>query len=150
MDELSINLNWDLGGKDFEPGKYSPDHMIFVNDDISMPSSAAPDYGGNKNSLNPEQGLAASISSCHMMTFLALAAKMKWPVINYKDKAVAFLGKNSKGKMCVNKIELNPIIEFDNDFSVSKDEMDKMQDRSHRYCFVANSLSDEVEIIINV
>ena len=150
MEELSINLNWDLGGKDFEPGKYSPDHMIFVNDDISMPSSAAPDYGGNKNSLNPEQGLAASISSCHMMTFLALAAKMKWPVINYKDKAVAFLGKNSKGKMCVTKIELNPQITFENNFEVSKDEMEKMQDRSHRYCFVANSLSDEVEVKINI
>ena len=52
--------------------------------------------------------------------------------------------------MCVNKIELNPIIEFDNVFSVSKEEMDKMQDRSHRYCFVANSLSDEVEIKINI
>ena len=150
MDELSINLNWDLGGKDFEPGKYSPDHMIFVNDDISMPSSAAPDYGGNINSLNPEQGLAASISSCHMMTFLALAAKMKWPVINYKDKAVAFLGKNSKGKMCVTKIELNPQITFANNFEVSKEEMIKMQDRAHRYCFVANSLSDEVDVKINI
>ena len=85
-----------------------------------------------------------------MMTFLALAAKMRWPVKFYKDNAHAFLGKNSKGKMCVNKIELNPIIKFDNDFSVSKDEMDKMQDRSHRYCFVANSLSDEVEIKINI
>ena len=85
-----------------------------------------------------------------MMTFLALAAKMRWPVKSYKDNAHAFLGKNSKGKMCVNKIELNPIIEFDNDFSVSKDEMNKMQDRSHRYCFVANSLSDEVEIKINI
>ena len=150
MEELSINLKWDLAGKNFEPGKYSPDHMIFVNDDISMPSSAAPDYGGNKNSLNPEQGLAASISSCHMMTFLALAAKMKWPVINYKDKAVAFLGKNSKGKMCVTKIELNPQITFKNNFEVSKEEMIKMQDRSHRYCFVANSLSDEVEVKINI
>ena len=85
-----------------------------------------------------------------MMTFLALAAKMRWPVNSYKDNDHAFLGKNSKGKMCVNKIELNPIIEFDNDFSVSKEEMDKMQDRSHRYCFVANSLSDEVEIKINI
>ena len=35
-------------------------------------------------------------------------------------------GKNSKGKMCVNKIELNPSIEFDNDFVVSKEEMDKI------------------------
>tara|TARA_B100000700_G_scaffold272542_1_gene316212 strand:- start:220 stop:672 length:453 start_codon:yes stop_codon:yes gene_type:complete len=150
MEELSINLYWDLSGKDFAPGKYSPDHTIFINNDISVPASSAPDYGGNKNNLNPEQGLAASISSCHMMTFLALAAKMKWPVINYKDKATAFLGKNSKGNTCVNKIELNPQIIFKDNFEVSKDEMIKMQDRSHRYCFVANSLSDEVEVKINI
>ena len=118
--------------------------IIFFN------AGSAPEYGGKENELNPEQSLAAAISSCHMMTFLALAAKMRWPVKSYKDNAHAFLGKNSKGKMCVNKIELNPIIEFNNDFSVSKEEMDKMQDRSHRYCFVANSLSDEVEIKINI
>ena len=45
-----------------------------------------------------------------MMTFLALAAKMKWPVINYKDKAISYLGKNAEGRMYVNKIELNPDI----------------------------------------
>ena len=85
-----------------------------------------------------------------MRTFLALSAKMRWPVIAYKDKEYAYIGKKSKGKMCVNKIELNPIIKFKNGFSVTKDEMDKMQDRSHRYCFVANSLSDDVEIKINI
>ena len=84
-----------------------------------------------------------------MMTFLALAAKMKWPVISYQDKAVTYLGKNSKGKMSVNKIELNPKITFNNNFSVSSEEMAKMQDRSHRYCFIANSLSDEVKVLIN-
>ena len=51
--------------------------------------------------------------------------------------------------MSVNKIELNPKITFSNNFSVSKEEMEQMQDRSHRYCFIANSLSDEVEIVIN-
>ena len=84
-----------------------------------------------------------------MMTFLALAAKLKWPVISYVDKAFAYLGKNSNGRMSVNKIELNPKITFQNNFSVSKSEMTKMQDRSHRYCFIANSLSEEVEIKIN-
>jgi len=83
------------------------------------------------------------------MTFLALAAKLKWPVLNYSDKATAFLGKNSKLQMCVNKIELNPIIQFENNFSVSDLEMKKMKERSHRYCFIANSLSEEVKIIIN-
>ena len=51
--------------------------------------------------------------------------------------------------MCVNKIELNPLISFKNNFEVNSDEMNKMQGRSHRYCFIANSLSEEVEIKIN-
>ena len=150
MSELFINLNWDLSGKDFSPGKYSSDHVITANNDILIKASSAPEYGGNEKNLNPEQGLAAAISSCHMMTFLALASKMKWPVLNYSDKAIAFLGKNLKKKMCVTKIELNPKITFKDNFTVSEEDMSKMQDRSHRYCFVANSLSDEVEVKINI
>ena len=150
MSELSINLNWDLSDKDFIPGVYSADHIITINNEISIPSSSAPEYGGNKNKLNPEQGLVAAMSSCHMMTFLALAAKMKWPVLNYSDKAIASIGKNSKGQMSVIKIELNPKVIFKNNYEVSHDEMVKMQDRSHRYCFIANTLSEEVEFIVNI
>ncbi len=148
MKNLSIKLNWTLGDGELSFGKYKTDHKIKVNDYILLDASAAEEYGGNPKNLNPEQGLAAAMSSCHMMTFLALAAKMKWPVIKYEDKAIAYLGKNSKGKMSVNKIELNPIITFENDFSISNEEMNKMHDRSHRYCFIANSLSEDVEIII--
>ena len=150
MNELSINLRWDLSGKVFHSNSYSVDHVITINKNLSLPASSAPDYGGNENNLNPEQGLVAAMSSCHMMTFLALAAKMKWPVLNYSDKAIAFLGKNSKGKMSIIKIELNPKITFIDNFEVSKDEMSKMQDRSHRYCFIANTISEEVEIKINI
>ena len=149
MSDLSISLEWSLQEEVLKPESFSKNHKIEINDNIFNAGSAS-EYGGKENELNPEQSLAASISSCHMMTFLALAAKMRWPVKSYKDKAHAFLGKNSKGKMCVNKIELNPNIKFDTDFSVSKEEMNKMQDRSHRYCFVANSLSEEVKIIINI
>ena len=149
MENLSIELNWALGKGELNYGKYSTDHKIKINDEILLNASSATEYGGSPNNLNPEQALAAAISSCHMMTFLALAAKMKWPVITYEDKAVAYLGKNSKGNMSVNKIELNPKITFQNNFSVSDEEMAKMPDRSHRYCFIANSLSEEVEIVIN-
>ena len=149
MENLSIELNWILKNQNLSEGQYNTDHKIRINDVILLNAGSAVEYGGSQNNLNPEQALAASLSSCHMMTFLALAAKMKWPVTGYKDKAVAYLGKNSKGRMSVNKIELNPQITFKNNFSVSSEEMIKMQDRSHRYCFIANSLSDEVEIIIN-
>ena len=149
MKNLSIELNWTLGNGELSYGQYNTDHKIKINDEILLNAGSAAEYGGSPNNLNPEQALAAAISSCHMMTFLALAAKMKWPVITYEDKAVAYLGKNSNNKMSVNKIELNPKITFQSNFSVSDEEMAKMQDRSHRYCFIANSLSEEVEVVIN-
>ena len=149
MKNLTIELNWTLGNGVLSYGKYNTDHKIRINDEILLNGGSAADYGGSPNNLNPEQALAAAMSSCHMMTFLALSAKMKWPVITYEDKAVAYLGKNSNNKMSVNKIELNPKITFQNNFSVSDEEMAKMQDRSHRYCFIANSLSEEVELVIN-
>ena len=149
MSTLSIHLEWYLQEEKLEKDIFSKNHKIEINDNI-FNAGSAPEYGGKKNEINPEQSLAAAISSCHMMTFLSLAAKMRWPVKSYKDKACAYLGKNSKGKMSVTKIELNPNIKFQGDFFVSKEDMDKMQDRSHRYCFIANSLSEEVEIKINI
>ena len=149
MSELSISLEWYLQEEELKPDIFSKNHKIKINDNI-FNSGSAPEYGGKDNEVNPEQSLASAISSCHMMTFLSLAAKMRLPVKSYKDNAFAFLGKNLKGKIFVNKIELNPQIIFDNNFSVSKDDMVKMQDRSHRYCFVANSLSDDVKIKINI
>ena len=73
---------------------------------------------------------------------------MSWPVTSYRDKAIATLGK-IKNKMSVVKIELSPKIEFSKDFNVNSSELKKVQDRAHRYCFIANSLSDEVEVLVN-
>ena len=149
MTKISIDLTWKLNNGKLTPGNYSNKHEIKFNDKISIIGDAAPDWRGDKQNTNPEQTLAASLSSCHMMTFLALAAKMNWPVLRYRDNAIATLGKNSKGMMSVIKLELNPIVTFSDKFSVNLDEMKKMQDRAHRYCFIANSLSEEVKVLIN-
>ena len=146
MSEISIDLIWKLEKGEMAPGKYSNQHEIIFTSNTKIIGDSAPDWRGNELNSNPEQTLAASISSCHMMTFLALAAKMSWPVISYKDKAVALLGKNSKGLMSVTQIELNPKVKFSDGFSIGDDEMKKMQDRAHRYCFISNSLSNEVKI----
>ena len=112
MSELSIQLKWQLGEGELVQGKYCNSHEITYNDQFRITADAAPDWGGDIANTNPEQALAASGSSCHMMTFLALASKVKWPVSSYEDKAVAFLGKNSKGQMAVIKIRLNPSVQF--------------------------------------
>jgi len=149
MSKIFIDLIWKLGKGKMTPGNYSNKHDIIFTPKIKITGDSAPDWKGDELNSNPEQTLAASLSSCHMMTFLALAVKMKWPLISYKDSAIATLGKNSKNLMSVTKIELNPKVEFSDSFSVNGTKMKEVQDRAHRYCFIANSLSSEVEIIIN-
>ena len=149
MSKISINLSWKIGEGKMSPGNYSNEHEIVFTPNFKIVGDSAPDWNGSELNTNPEQALAASLSSCHMMTFLALAAKMKWPLISYKDNAFATLGKNSKGKMSVVKLELNPKVKFSGEFSVNDNEMKKIQDRAHRYCFIANSLSEEVKVLVN-
>jgi organic hydroperoxide reductase OsmC/OhrA len=117
----SIELKWELGDQKLEFGKYLTDHTVMLNENVSIDAGSSPDYGGSESNINPEQKLAAAVSSCFMMTFLALAAKMKWPVINYKDKAISYLGKNAEGRMYrtattkqspVVQIKQKPVISF--------------------------------------
>ena len=51
--------------------------------------------------------------------------------------------------MSVVKLELNPKVKFSGEFNVNDNEMKKIQDRAHRYCFIANSLSEEVKVLVN-
>jgi organic hydroperoxide reductase OsmC/OhrA len=148
MSELSIELNWHRSEADLNPGKYSNAHTVRYNDVYELKADASPDWGGDPANTNPEQALAAALSSCHMMTFLALAAKAKWPVASFFDRAVAHLGKNAKGQMSVTRIDLHPVVHFDTGFAVDAAELEKMHDRAHRYCFIANTLADSVEINI--
>ncbi|TVM07019.1 OsmC family protein [Vreelandella aquamarina] len=146
MSALSIELEWTRNADELTPGAYANAHRIDYNDDTAVMVDAAPDWGGHPANTNPEQALAAALSSCHMMTFLALAAKAGWPVARYHDQATAELGKNAKGQMSVTRIDLHPHVHFDAGFEVDDAELDKMQQRAHRYCFIANTLASDVAI----
>ena len=148
MSALSIKLNWRRSEPVLVPTKYTNAHSIIYNEKYKVVVDAAPDWGGDANNTNPEQALAAALSSCHMMTFLALSAKVNWPVLSFQDYAVAYLGENSKGQMSVTQIDLNPTVSFDIGFTIVADELRKMHQRAHRYCFIANTLADSVKINI--
>lgn len=148
MSDLSIELHWQRSEPNLPSAEYSKAHTVRYNDSYELQVDAAPDWGGDPDNTNPEQALAAAVSSCHMMTFLALAAKAEWPVTSFQDRAVAYLGKNARGRMSVTRVDLHPVVGFDSGFSVDAAELDKMQQRAHRFCFVANSLADSVEVNI--
>jgi len=149
MSDLSIDIIWKRTTPELLPDQIPNAHDVIYNQQFQLKADAAPDWGGNVEYTNPEQALAAALSSCHLMTFLALAAKSKWPVASFNDHAVAHLGKNAKGQMSVTRIDLHPVVEFDAGFKVNDDELKKMHDRAHRYCFIANTLDSSVEINIH-
>ena len=148
MANLSIELHWQRAEAELLPGRYSSAHTVQFNDSNELKVDAAPDWGGDPANTNPEQALASALSSCHMMTFLALAAKAKWRVSSYYDHAVAHLGKNQKGKTAVTQIDLHPVVRFETGFTVDEEQLVEMQHRAHRYCFIANTLADSVAINI--
>jgi len=148
MSDLSIELHWQRAERALKNGKYSNAHTVQYNERYDVQVDAAPEWGGDPDNTNPEQALASALSSCHMMTFLALAAKANWPVASYHDYAIAHLGKNTKGQMSVTRIDLHPVVRFDTGFAIDAAELNQMQHRAHRYCFVANTLNDSVEVNI--
>ncbi|SEL03862.1 OsmC-like protein [Roseovarius azorensis] len=149
MSDLAIELHWQRAESALQSGQYSNAHTVqYNNTSHEVPVDAAPDWGGDPDHTNPEQALASALSSCHMMTFLALSAKAGWPVASYHDYAVAHLGKNARGQMSVARIDLHPVVRFDTGFAIDAKALAEMQHRAHRYCFIANTLAESVEINI--
>ena len=108
MSELSITSHWQRAEPALRPGEFSSAHTVRYNEQTQVPVDAAPDWGGDPAKTNPEQALAAAVSSCHMMTFLALAAKAGWPVASFEDRAVAHLGKGPGGRTAANPRSSSP------------------------------------------
>lgn len=144
MSEHRSTLNWSRKTPDFKYESYDRNHELRFGGGTTITASSAPQYLGNAEFPNPEQLLAASASSCHFLTFLAIAAKSRFTVDEYQDEAVAILEKNAAGKEAVTRIYLRPKIRFGGDNSPTPEKLQAMHERAHELCFIANSLACEI------
>ncbi len=80
MSNLAIDLYWQRGDSALLPGQYSAAHQGSFRPRPELDLDAGPDWGGDPDCANPEQALAAALSSCHEMPILALAAYAGCPV----------------------------------------------------------------------
>ena len=145
MAEHKATVKWARGGKDFTYKTYSRDHVWIANGN-EIPASATPNYFGNPDRVDPETALVAALSSCHMLTFLALAANKGFVVESYEDAAVGHLEKNAQGKLAITRVELNPRIEFAGGRKPDAAALEQMHDEAHHGCFIANSVLTEVTV----
>jgi len=146
MSEHKTTLTWKRGDKPFEYQKYSRDHTWKFDGGHEMQASAAPAYLGNPQLVDPEEAFVASLSSCHMLTFLAIAAKKKFVLDEYVDDAVGVMEKNADGRLAITRVTLRQMLKFSGDKQPTAQEIEEMNHAAHEQCFIANSVNTEVKV----
>ena len=88
----------------------------------------------------------ASVSSCHMLTFLFLAYRQGFQVNSYTDEALGVMTKNEKGIPWVSEITLQPQIEYGGEKVPTSTDEASLHHLAHEQCFIANSIKTHVQV----
>ncbi|HZR47554.1 MAG TPA: OsmC family protein [Candidatus Manganitrophaceae bacterium] len=148
MTEHQVAIDWERETDRFTYDAYNRDHLWTFAGGVKVSASAAPDYMGNASYVNPEEALVAALSSCHMLTFLAVAARKQFVIDVYHDDATGILEKNADGKLAITRVTLRPKIAFSGEKRPTSEELKVLHDQAHRGCFIANSVKTEVKVEI--
>lgn len=146
MGEHTAIVEWTRGDQGFADGSYSRAHdWTFDGGAVVRGSSAPPVPHSDPTAVDPEEAVVAALSSCHMLFFLAFAAKAGLTVDRYRDEPVAELGRDERGRTSLLTAVLRPRIIFSGE-QPDAAVIAELHERSHRYCYIANSLRTEVRV----
>jgi len=149
MSKYSAKISWYRADDEaYVDNKYSRGHEWSFDGGITVAASASPQvvplpYSVEQN-VDPEEAFVASLSSCHMLFFLSIAAKRKYIVDEYVDSAIGIMDKDDKGVEWMTRVTLRPLIKFSGASQPDDEILDKMHHRAHQLCFIANSVKTEV------
>lgn len=147
MSEHRAEIRWRRGAGDFTYETYDRTHRWRFAGGTEIDASSAPEYRGRAELPNPEEALVAALSSCHMLTFLAVAARRRFVVDAYEDDAVGHMEKNAEGKLAITRVELRPRTSFSGEKLPSAEDVARMHEVAHRECFIANSVKTQVSVV---
>lgn len=145
MSEYGATVAWHLApDASFDYENFDRSHeWTFAGGEV-VQASASPEFFGSANRVNPDEAVIAATASCHMLTFLSIAAKQHLKVLSYVDRPQGVVEKNEDGRMAITRIELRPRVVFETDPEPAA--LKKLHDAAHRNCFVANSLRADVVV----
>jgi len=150
MSEHKARIKWQRTSPDFLKGRYSREHSWTFDGGVTVPASASPSVVpvpfSNPAHIDPEEAIVASISSCHMLTFLYLASKQGFQIDSYEDEAIGVMARNQNGVPWVSLVTLNPRIVYGGDKSPPQADEKQLHHLAHEQCFIANSIKTEVVV----
>jgi organic hydroperoxide reductase OsmC/OhrA len=149
MAEHRATVAWRRTAGDFAKGHYSREHVWRFDGGIEVPASASPAVvpapWSVAAAVDPEEAFVASLSACHMLTFIDIARHHGFAVEAYEDDAVGVLGRNADGRRAITTVTLDPRIRFSGP-QPSPDQLADLHHRAHEGCFIANSVRTVVTV----
>jgi organic hydroperoxide reductase OsmC/OhrA len=151
MGTYTANVRWEISeGEDFPTNKYSRAHVWSFDGGAKVSGSAAPGYLPaaliDESAVDPEEALLAAAASCHMLYFLAYAAKAGFSISSYEDNPVGEVEKNEAGDPWVSTIVMRPYAAFTGETLPGAEEIEHLHHKAHKSCIIANSLKSAMTI----
>jgi organic hydroperoxide reductase OsmC/OhrA len=137
--EYTSRLIWEGGARGTaDYGTYDRSYRILVAGKPAIDGSADAMFKGDRSKLNPEDLFVAAISSCHLLSYLALCARNKINVASYEDEAVGKLHLDPDWSGKFEEVVLRPRVSISSgDLALAT----KLHETAHQQCFIANSCS---------
>lgn len=151
MSTYTAEISWSR--QDHEPftdNKYSRAHRWIFDGGVTIPASSSPEVVplpySDTEAVDPEEAFLASLSSCHMLWFLSLAARSGFIADSYRDHAEARMDKDSQNELYMKTVRLRPEVIYSGDNQPSPEEEQILHQKAHKKCFIANSVRSQIDI----
>jgi len=148
MSEYTVRVHWQRQGPSFTDHHYSRRHQWHFDGGAVVPGSSSPHVVplpySDPAGVDPEEAFVASLSSCHMLWFLDLAARAGFVVDDYRDDAVGVMARNAAGRVAMTVVTLRPAVSFGGDRQPDRAVLERLHHEAHEHCFIANSVTTDV------
>ena len=149
MSRHTARTVWQRGDARFTDNAYSRRHEWQFDGGAVVAASSSPQVvrvpWSDPAAVDPEEAFVASLSSCHLLWFLSIAAAAGWCVESYVDEAVGFMRPDAAGKPWVAEVVLRPVVTYSG-AAPSPTEEAVLHHRAHEECFLARSVRSEVRV----
>ena len=142
--QFETTLRWPASASQAMPPEptFSRNNTLGATGKPAVPGSSPTVFGGDAAGYNPEELLLMSLAQCHMLTYLAIAAKKRLAILAYEDRATGTLGIGEHGvdgKMSMQQVTLHPRVTVVKGTDLA--EAQSIHEKAHANCFIANSVN---------
>ncbi len=134
---LTIKWTGNTGTGTSDYRSYNRNHIVSTENKPEILCSADPSFRGDNTMYNPEELLVASLSGCHMLSYLHLCAVSGVVVVEYNDNAAGTMEQTPDGGGHFTEVTLNPEVVVTEESMIDK--ANELHHKANELCFIAKS-----------